>query len=159
MKSRIITAVSVCCEVFTVIIAVMALIVSSLEEEGQALGLTPGKIMMFLAFSAVIGGSSLLITGKKTGAVKYILHFGMCFAAFISFVMIGNGLSVKNAFFLLLLVSFCMLYGVCMLVRYFVKRSSATKAAIVSKARKVRKANKREEDSSSDEYTSILKKD
>jgi len=145
MKNRFKTAFLAGCGVFTAIITVMALVVASVEEKGQVLGLTPKKILMFFFFSAVVGAASFLISGKKTGVIKYILHFVLTFTAFFFLVMKGNGVTVKNIFFLLLIAGYILVYTACMIIRYFMRRADS-------------KASTSDE-TSPENYTSIFKKD
>lgn len=123
--SAILYAKNVACTVFTLIIAGMYL-AGAIMSKNSVFVPTPKTAMFFLLFSAVIGASSLIIRAAHVRGWQYALNFALSAASFYLCIILPTGVAKFGGASMILLVLFLAIYGVCMLVRYLLRRHKAT---------------------------------
>jgi len=105
------------CVVYTVIISIMFFFGWLLSDADSLLAPTPSKALLMLLFSCIVGFASLLLSENKTPVFRIVLHFAICFAAFILIFIVGGGFSLKGGAWIISTVIYCLVYGTVMVVR------------------------------------------
>ncbi len=132
-------ALTLMCVVYTAIISGMYLLGWALSGTGVLFVPTPQKALLLLLFSATVGFASLLLSKDGTGAIRLILNFVICLAAFILIFIVGGGFPISGGTSVVAVIMYLAVYIVAMILRAVICRSRG-------------KTN-----TESEEYTSVFK--
>ncbi len=127
------------CIIYTAIISVMFFLGWMVSDSQMLFVPTPGKALVILIFSAVLGFASLCLSRNGTSAIRLILHFVICTAAYILAFVVGGGFKITGGGSIVAVLAFCIVYAIVMIIR-----------AVI--CRKYRRQNVE-----SEEYTSVFK--
>lgn len=117
IQSLIKRCVSVMCITYTAIITFISLLNLVVYTEGTKVSLMPSKALAVLGFAAVVGLASVFLSKEGTSAIKLTVHFVLCTAGFILFMVVCGGLSAVGSTGITAVMLFFVIYSISMGVR------------------------------------------